>query len=75
MPVRIYTDFNSRTIEGELLLKLPSQELDVNPYSGMDVTFYDEGLEVDGIIEYSSECKRWLGKPNWDTCRDIPWTP
>ena len=74
---QIYADENDKT-DGDLyMLNIAGSVRDIERYkgkirSGMRVLFNVQGeFEVEGTIEYNTENKMWLGRPDFSTRRDL----
>jgi hypothetical protein len=71
---RIYVDFNTVNFDERGRVHINTgvhPELIEEITDGMRVIFYDEGMEVEGTIEYDARFKFWLGQLDWPTKRDI----
>jgi hypothetical protein len=68
MSERIYVDFNSRLAEDRIIIPLATAEANGSRYHvGDSVTLYDEELEVQARLEYSSADQWWIGVTDWST--------
>jgi hypothetical protein len=75
MPIRIYVDFNTMTMDAQERVFINTEvqkDLVARLRSGLSVVLYDEEMEVEGIVEFDEEHRVWLGRPNWVTRRDLP---
>ena len=75
MPMRIYVDFNTMTLDARERVTINTEmqkDLAVCLRPGLAVVFYDEEMEVEGIVEFDEEHQVWLGRPIWGTRRDLP---
>jgi hypothetical protein len=74
---RIYADENDKTAEDCYMLHIAGSLRDLERYkgdlvSGMRVLFnVQDEFEVEGTLEYDSEHKMWLGRPDYSTKRDL----
>jgi hypothetical protein len=78
MPLRIEVDFNTMATdeEGRVLINMYTQRhLAGTLQPGMRVVL-DEGeteiLEVEATLEFDARHGTWLGRPDWNTRRDLP---
>jgi len=74
---RIYADENDKTTEDRYMLHIAGSLRDIERYKGellpgMRVLFnVQDEFEVEGTLEYDSEHKMWLGRPDYSTRRDL----
>ncbi len=77
MTIRIYADFNSQDEHGMVDLHTVGSRRDLDRLAdqvrrGLPVVLYFDDVEVDAILEYDVERKRWVGVvPDWHGYRDI----
>ena len=72
--MRIYVDFNTMAQDD-------AERVRINPRGngalapsfrpGLAVVLYDEGLEVEAILEYDAPSGSWWGRPDWSTSLDL----
>ncbi|HEV8711812.1 MAG TPA: hypothetical protein VGX03_03175 [Candidatus Binatia bacterium] len=75
MPMRIYVDFNTMTLgsrERVIINTEMQKDLVACLRPGLSVVFYDEEMEVEGMVEFDEAHQVWLGRPIWATRRDLP---
>jgi hypothetical protein len=66
MTERIYVDFNSRVAEDKIIIPLATAKANGSRYHvSAPVTLYDEELEVEARLEYSSDNQCWIGVADW----------
>jgi hypothetical protein len=71
---RIYVDFNTTQTDERGRVHINTDiypELLDQIKEGMRVVFFDEELEVEGVTEYDTRYRFWLGVPDWSTRRDL----
>jgi hypothetical protein len=74
---RIYADENDKTAGDCYMLHIAGSMEDIERYKdqirpGMRVLFnVQDEFEVEGILEYDTENKMWLGRPDYTTRRDL----
>ncbi len=74
---RIYADANDMAEGGSFMLNIAGSLEDIERYSGqlrpgMKALFnVQDEFEVEGVLDYDEQNKMWLGRPNWDTRRDL----
>ena len=74
---RIYADENDKTTGDRYMLHIAGSLRDIERYKGelspgMRVVFnVQDEFEVEGILEYDSEQKMWVGRPDYSTRRDL----
>lgn len=77
MAIRIYADFNAQDMDGRIDLHTVGSRQVLEPimehlYSGLPVVLYFDDVEVDAILEYDEDLKRWYGVvPDWSSYRDV----
>ena len=69
--LRVFADFHNADVQGRLRLNcigtvedLARQNIEL--HNGQLLTFYSEELEVEGIVQYSSEENIWVAVIDWD---------
>jgi hypothetical protein len=72
MKMRLYADFNSRTEDGKVIIKILGDPDHVKQVTqkltnGMKVMLHDEELEVEARLEFDSRFDIWVGIPDWST--------
>ena len=75
MSLRVYVDFNSRDEYDHIFLNPhgPSNAMKLlwdTLVEGAKVTLWDEEIEVEAHLAWSSTLEMWLGIPDWSTKRD-----
>ncbi len=74
---RIYADGNDMNEGGCFMLDIAGSLKDIARYAGqlrpgMRALFnVQDEFEVEGVLDYDEENKIWLGRPDWDTRRDL----
>ena len=74
---RIYADANEADADGRFWLHIPGSRKDIERYGdrlqeGMRVLFnVQDEFEVEGTLELDELHGTWLGRPNYDTLRDL----
>jgi hypothetical protein len=74
---RIYADANDMAEGGRFMLNIAGALKDIERYRGqlqpgMRALFnVQDEFEVEGILDYDEENEMWLGRPDWDTRRDL----
>ena len=77
MTIRIYADFNSQDERGRIDLHTRGSRRDLEClvdeiHPGLPVVLYFDDVEVDAVLEYDEELKRWFGVvPDWSAYRDL----
>jgi hypothetical protein len=73
--LRVFADFHNADALGRLRLNcigtvedLASQQISLQ--NGQLLTLYSEELEVDGLVEYSTQENLWVAVINWDAIRE-----
>ncbi len=75
MPMRIYVDFNTMTLDPQERVSINTDfqhDLAAHLQPGLSVVLYDEEMEVEGIVEFAREHQQWLAQPRWVTRHDLP---
>jgi hypothetical protein len=78
MTFRIYFDSNSGDKLGRYDLGIPGSLKDIEPIQaqlrvGLHVILYQPGeLEVEAVLDYSQEHRRWMASPIWSTLKHLP---
>ena len=71
---RIYVDFNTTQSDEKKRVHINTG---IQPEildwlaEGMRLIFFDEEMEVEGVIEFDPQYGFWLGKLDWSTKRDL----
>ena len=74
---RIYFDENAGDERGRHDLGIPGSLRDIEPVAGklangLHVILYDgQEIEVEAILEYDGNTKRWMALPLWETIRRL----
>ncbi len=74
---RIYADANDMAEDGFFMLNAAGSLEDIRRYGGrlrpgMKALFnVQDEFEVEGVLDYDEQNKMWLGRPDWDTRRDL----
>ncbi len=74
---RIYADENDKTEGDCYMLHIAGSLRDMERYEGqlrpgMRVLFnVQDEFEVEGILDYDAEHKMWIGRPDYNTRRDM----
>jgi hypothetical protein len=73
--LRVFADFHNADVQGRLRLNcigtvedLARQKIELQ--DGQLLTLYSEDLEVDGVVQYSSEENLWVAVINWDAIEE-----
>ncbi|NEP12611.1 MAG: hypothetical protein F6K14_20860 [Symploca sp. SIO2C1] len=73
--LKVFADFHNADAQGRLRLNcigtvedLARQDIELK--DGQLLTFYSEELEVEGIVQYSSEENVWVGVIDWNALRE-----
>ncbi len=72
---KVFADFHNADIQGQLRLNcigtvedLARQNIELQ--DGQLLTLYSEELEVEGVVQYSSEEKLWVAAIDWDAIKE-----
>ena len=72
--LRVFADFHNADVQGRLRLNcigtvedLASQQISLQ--DGQILTLYSEDLEVDGLVQYSTEENLWVAVIDWNAIR------
>ena len=73
---RIFADFHNADEQGRLRLNCVGTIEDLSRQNiklkdGQLLTFYDEELEVDGVVQYSEEENLWLAAIDWKQIKQV----
>ncbi len=70
---KIYVDFNTMMSEPVDLVKLGTRQLlESSPFhEGERVILFDEEMEVEATVHYSTSYHYWLAGPDWTTRVDL----
>jgi hypothetical protein len=73
---KVYADFHNTDVKGRLRLNCvwiiqDLSRLHIELWGGQPLTLYSEGLEVDGVVQYSGEEHLWVALIDWDAVREI----
>jgi hypothetical protein len=74
MPMRIYVDFNTMTLDPQERVSINidlQHDLAAHLQPGLSVVLYDEEMEVEGVVEFDVEHQQWLAQPRWVTRHDL----
>lgn len=73
---RVFADFHNADVQGRLRLNcigtiedLARQNVELQ--SGQLLTLYSEDLEVDGVVQYSTEENLWVAVIDWNGIRQL----
>ncbi|WP_414624931.1 hypothetical protein [Calothrix sp. CCY 0018] len=73
--LRVFADFHNADTEGRLRLNctgtiedLARQKIRLS--DGLQLIFYSEDLEADGVVQYSTEENVWVAVIDWDEIRE-----
>lgn len=71
---RVFADFHNADPQGRLRLNCTGTIEDLARQKiwlqeGLGLIFYSEDLEVDGVIQYSTDENVWVAIINWDDIR------
>jgi hypothetical protein len=72
--LRVFADFHNADIRGRLRLNCTGTIEDLARQkiwlqNGQTLILYSEDLEVDGLVEYSTEENLWVAVIDWDKIR------
>jgi hypothetical protein len=72
---KVFADFHNADVQGRLRLNcigtvedLARQNIELQ--DGQLLTLYSEELEVEGVVQYSSEEKLWVAAIDWDAIKE-----
>ncbi len=72
--LRVFADFHNADVQGRLRLNcigtvedLARQQISLQ--DGQILTLYSEDLEVDGLVQYSTEENLWVAVIDWNAIR------
>ena len=72
--LRVFADFHNADVQGRLRLNcigtvedLARQNIELQ--NGQLLTVYSEDLEVEGVVQYSSEEKLWVAAIDWNAVK------
>jgi hypothetical protein len=72
---RVFADFHNADVQGRLRLNcigtvedLARQNIELQ--DGQLLTLYSEDLEVEGVVQYSSEENLWVAAIDWDAIKE-----
>jgi hypothetical protein len=73
---RIFADFHNADEQGRLRLNCVGTIEDLSRQNiklqdGQLLAFYDEELEVDGVVQYSEEENLWVAAIDWTQIRQV----
>ncbi|TAD99647.1 MAG: hypothetical protein EAZ68_17915 [Oscillatoriales cyanobacterium] len=73
---RIFADFHNADEQGRLRLNCVGTIEDLSRQNiklqdGQLLAFYDEELEVDGVVQYSEEESLWVAAIDWKLLRQV----
>lgn len=73
--LRVFADFHNADVQGRLRLNcigtvedLARQNIELQ--SGQLLTLYSEELEVEGVVQYSSEENLWVAAIDWNAIKE-----
>ena len=71
---RVFADFHNADVQGRLRLNcigtiedLARQRIEL--HNGQLLTLYSEDLEVDGVVQYSTQENLWVAAIDWERIR------
>ncbi|YAF98240.1 MAG: hypothetical protein AB3A66_11540 [Nodularia sp. CChRGM 3473] len=72
---RVFADFHNADTQGRLRLNCTGTIEDLTRQKiwlqdGQELTLYSEELEVDGVVQYSTDENLWVAVINWDAIRE-----
>jgi hypothetical protein len=74
--LRVFADFHNADVQGRLRLNcigtvgdLARQNIELR--DGQLLTLYSEDLEVEGLVQYSSEESLWVAAIDWDAIEEL----
>jgi hypothetical protein len=74
---RVFADFHNADVQGRLRLNcigtvedLARQNIELQ--NGQLLTLYSEDLEVEGVVQYSSEESLWVAAIDWNVVKESP---
>jgi sporulation protein YlmC with PRC-barrel domain len=73
---RIFADFHNADEQGRLRLNCVGtiedlSRLNIKLQDGKLLAFYDEELEVDGVVQYSEEENLWVAVIDWKQIKQV----
>ncbi|MFM9266532.1 hypothetical protein [Tychonema sp. BBK16] len=73
---RIFADFHNADEQGRLRLNCVGTIEDLSRQNiklqdGQLLAFYDEELEVDGVVQYSEEERLWVAAIDWKQIKQV----
>jgi hypothetical protein len=73
---KVFADFHNADTQGRLRLNcigtvedLAQQQIVLR--DGLPLTFYSEELEVEGVVQYSTDENMWVAVIDWHAIRDM----
>lgn len=71
---KVFADFHNADLQGRLRLNCTGTIEDLAHQKillqdGQQLTLYSEDLEVDGVVQYSTEENLWVAAIDWDRIR------
>ena len=73
---KVFADFHNADTKGRLRLNcigtvedLAQQQIVLR--DGLSLTLYSEELEVEGVVQYSTDENVWVAVINWNAIRDV----
>lgn len=73
---RVFADFHNADVQGRLRLNcigtvedLARQNIEL--HDGQLLTLYSEDLEVEGVVQYSTEEKLWVAAIDWNVIKQL----
>ncbi len=74
-PLRIFADFHNADVHGRLRLNCSGTEEDlvrqnIELQDNQRLTLYSDGLEVEGVVQYSSDEELWVAAIDWNAIRE-----
>jgi len=73
---RVFADFHNADAQGRLRLNCIGTVEDLAQHQivlrdGACLTFYSEELEVEGVVQYSTDENVWVAVIDWGAIRDV----
>jgi hypothetical protein len=75
---RVYVDFNSRDEHNAVILHFTQQkqqDLYAVLKDGNHLVLYDETMEVEGVVKWNEQIKRWVATLDLDTISHYDYKP
>ena len=74
--LKVFADFHNADAHGRLRLNCVGTVADLAQQQivlrdGLPLTFYSEELEVEGVVQYSTDENVWVAVIDWNAIRDM----